>query len=81
MTSQAKSAAKDGVLGAVLLLGALWFWHSLVGNPLDDLALIRRAHVAPGFIVDTWDDAESGDEGGTVWSHGAMYTFRLPDRS
>ena len=79
MTSQAKKAAKTAFWGIVLLVGALWFWHALVGNPLDDLALIRRAHIAPGFIVDTWEDAESGDEGGTHWFHGALYTFRLPD--
>ncbi len=79
MTKDLKSAASSALWGVLLLLGASWFWHSLVGNPFDDLALIRRGYTTQGFIVDTWEDAESGDEGGTQWFHGAKYKFRLPD--
>jgi hypothetical protein len=79
MTKELKSTASSALWGFLLLLGAFWFWYSLVGNPFDDLALIRRGHTVQGFIVDTWEDAESGDEGGTQWLHRAIYKFRLPD--
>ncbi len=58
---------------------AIWFWTYLVGNPVHELLLILRGHTAPGFIVDTDQEAEMGDEGATQWVHSAKYTFRLPD--
>lgn len=68
------------VIFAVLwVLGVCWFWYQLMGNPLAELALIRRAHTAPGFIVDTWEDVEDAGEGGAQWFHAAVYTYRLPD--
>jgi len=67
------------VLGVAFTIGGILFWFSLVGNPLDELALIQRGKVAPGFIVDTWEEAESGDEGGTIWFSAAIYEYRLPD--
>jgi hypothetical protein len=78
-TNEYSDSVKTLIWGVIWILGACWFWYYLAGNPLDELALIRRAQVAPGFIVDTWEDAESGDEGGTHWSHGATYTYRIPD--
>lgn len=62
-----------------MVVVACWFWHYLVGNPFDELALIQRGQTVSGFIIDTWEDAESGDEGGTVWFHAAIYKYRLPD--
>ena len=62
-----------------LLAGAVWFWLALVGNPLRDLRLLRAAETVPGQVIEAWEDAEAGEEGGTVWFHGAVYTFRLPD--
>ena len=79
MTGQANPAVKTALWGVVLMLAGSWFWHSLVGNPLDDLALIRRGEVASALIVDTSEDAQSGDEGGTYWFHDATYSFSLPD--
>jgi len=79
MNKQIRSVFSSTIWGLVLCVGALWFWYSLVGNPLHDLALIRHGQTVPGFIVDTWEDAESGDEGGTQWMHGARYTYRVPD--
>jgi uncharacterized protein DUF3592 len=79
MTKELKSAASSALWSFLLLLGAFCFWHYLVGNPFDDLALIRRGHTVQGFIVDTWDEPQNGDEGGTQWLHGAIYKFRLPD--
>ena len=39
-------------LGLVLIAGCLWFWIYLLGNPIDELALIRRGVTAKGFITD-----------------------------
>jgi hypothetical protein len=40
--------------GILWILGAVWFWYYSFGNPLDELALIRRAQIAPGSTIDTW---------------------------
>lgn len=70
---------KTLLFGIAWVVGAYCFWLYLAGNPVDELALIRRAQVAPGFIVDTWEEPEDGDDGRTHWFHGATYTYRLPD--
>ncbi|MEQ8789891.1 MAG: DUF3592 domain-containing protein [Pirellulaceae bacterium] len=79
MKEELKSAGISAFWGVVFLLGAVWFWHYLVGNPFDEFALVTRGQTAPGFIVDTWEDVEYGDEGGTHWFHAAVYKYRLPD--
>ena len=79
MNKDLKSGASSTLWGIVALIVAFWFWHYLVGNPFDDLALIRRGHTVQGFIVATREDAESGDRGGTQWFHGAIYKYRLPN--
>lgn len=79
MNKDLKSGTISMLWGLVMLIGGFWFWHYLVGNPFDDLALIRRGHTVQGFIVNAWEDAESGDEGGTQWLHSAIYKYRLPD--
>ena len=66
-------------LGVLAMLAGGWFAYYLLGNPLDELALILRGRTAPGFLVDAWEEPEGGPEGGTLWSHGAAYTYRLPD--
>ncbi len=63
--------------GIICIIIGTWLWSSLAGSPLDELALIRNAHITKGFIVDTWEDVESGDRR-VQWYHGAEYTFRLP---
>lgn len=70
---------KSILWGLLLIIGACCFWYSIVGNPLNELALIRRGQIAPGHIVDTWEDVGEDDEGGDHWLHGATYTYRLPD--
>ena len=81
MKKELKRAARSGLWGVALLLGAFWFWLGLVGNPLDEFALICRGQTAQGFIIDTWEEAEggSGEDGGTQWFHGGIYTYRLSD--
>jgi len=54
---------KTVLLGLLLLTGGLWFWLYLLGNPLNELALIRRGVTAKGVITDV----------------GASYEFRLPN--
>ena len=78
---QLRDAVKTLAGGILLTVGAFWLWYFLIGLPLDDLALIQRGKVVPGFIVDTWEDVEveSRREGGTTWSSAAIYEYRLPD--
>lgn len=67
------------LIGISWIVGACWFWFSLVVNPVDELVLIRAAQVAPGQIVYTWEDVDTGDDGRVHWHQGATYTYRLPD--
>jgi len=76
---QIGDSVKTLLCGFLWILGVCWFWYYVAGNPLDELALIRRAQVAPGFIVDTWEDVEDGDRGQATWFHGATYTYHIPD--
>ena len=62
-----------------MVVVAWLFWYFFVGNPFDELALIQRGRTVSGFIVDTWENAESGDSGGTQWFHAVIYKYRLPD--
>ena len=43
---------KTVLLGLLLLTGGLWLWIYLLGNPINELALIRRGVTAKGFITD-----------------------------
>jgi hypothetical protein len=70
---------KTLLFGIAWIVGAFWFCFSIAGNPVDELALIRRAQVAPGLIVATWEEPSDGDDGGTHWFHEVTYTYRLPD--
>jgi hypothetical protein len=63
-------SVKTLIGGVVWILVACWFWHSLAGKPLHELALIQKGQTVAGFIVDTWEDAERRDIGGTQWTSG-----------
>jgi len=65
--------------GIVWTLVGCYCWYLLVGNPLHDLVLILNGRAIPGFIVDTWEDVDETDYGRTIWYHGAVYTYLLPD--
>ncbi len=56
---------KTVLLGLLLLTGGLWFCLYLLGNPMNELALIRRGVTAKGVIKDVADDSD--------------YEFRLPN--
>ena len=73
-----RDSIKTILWGVALILGACGFWYGLVDNPLNEFALIQRARLAHGFIIDTWEDVEDG-EGEDYWHHRAMYKYRLPD--
>lgn len=55
------------------------FWFSIFGNPLNDLALLRRAKTAQGEITSAEEDVGDGDLGQAIWTHRAEYAFKLPD--
>jgi uncharacterized protein DUF3592 len=69
---------KTILVGLLVMAGGFWFWYSLVGNPLYDLALIRHGVTAKGEIVEASEDVEDDDRGRAVWTHNARYRFTLP---
>jgi len=65
--------------GLLYMAGGFWFWHSIVGNPINELALIQRGATATAFITDTWEDSSDDDRGKAHFFHGFTYAFRLPN--
>jgi hypothetical protein len=65
--------------GLLWLVGAVWLWFSIAGSPVDDLRLMLYGKTTHGQIVDTWEDAEEGDDGQLHWSSAVVFTFTLPD--
>lgn len=65
--------------GLLFMAGGLLFWHSLVGNPFDDLALIRHGVTTAGIITAVHEDFGDDNHGKTVSFHSATYAFQLPD--
>src|SRR5688572_1220798 len=53
--------------------------HHIVGNPFDELALIRRAHVAVGSLADTFEYEREDERGRVYLSDVGVYTFRTLD--
>lgn len=79
MITKFKDQASSIVFGILVVVLAVLFWLYLVGNPIHEFALIQKGQTVTGSIVDTWEDAESGDRGGAQWTHAAIYTYQLPD--
>jgi hypothetical protein len=70
---------KEIIGGIIWIVVACLLFYSSLGNPLEELALIRNAKVAQGFIVDTLEDVEDGDDGSARWFYKIIYTYHLPD--
>lgn len=77
--AQKREALKVMACGLALTVAAIWFWLYLVGNPIHDLRLMLYGRTTPGHIIDAWEDVNDGSKGEAYWSHGAAYTYRLPD--
>jgi len=73
------NSAKTLCWGVVLLIGGCWFWCWEGGNPLHELALIRRAQIATGVLVDTYEHEQEDDRGHVYYSDVGIYSYRLPD--
>ncbi len=75
-----RGAIMTMIWGVIWIAFALWFWHSLAGNPFDELALIRRAKVAVGILSETYAclDGPDGRDGVTLYDRG-VYSFQTPD--
>lgn len=71
-------SAKTIGLGVVVIIVGYWFWHHEIGNPLNELALIRRARIATGFLAETYDYERESQSRMDVLDVG-IYTYQLPD--
>ncbi|MCJ7663518.1 MAG: DUF3592 domain-containing protein [Desulfobacterales bacterium] len=73
-------SAKTFFCGVVLIIGGCWFWyHEAGGNPLHELALIRRAQITTGSLVDTYEHEQEDYRGHVYYSDVGIYSYRLPD--
>ena len=67
--------------GLVWIVFAGSLTHYWIGNPIQDLALIRSAEIAQGTLVESFqeDDETRNDRGRLeAWTVG-VYRFRVPD--
>lgn len=74
-----KAALKRIAWGVLALALGLGLWESYVGNPYHDLLLAQYAQTVSGHVTDSWEEAGSGDEGGTQWFCNVTYEFQLHD--
>lgn len=70
---------KSILAGQILLVGAVAFWYSIVGNPFTDFAILQRGKTVSGHIINAWEDASDDDRGRTHFYHQLEYSYRLPD--
>lgn len=66
---------KGIVIGVICLTVAIWFWLSLVGNPFDELALIRKAETTHGTLVDSFDVESAGSNDRIAILDRGIYAF------
>jgi len=78
-TPQQREALKTLGWGVVWVVGAVAFWLNAAGNPINDLRLALSASIAQGHVVNSWEDAEDGDDGQLHWSHAVAYSVELPN--
>jgi hypothetical protein len=78
-TNKYSDSVKLLIWGVIWILGACWFWYHLVGNPLDELAIICRAQIATGTLVETNEHEEEDYRGRVYFSDVGVYTCLLRD--
>jgi hypothetical protein len=65
--------------GLLFMAGGFLLWHYLVGNPFNELALIRRGVTTTGSITNVQEVVdEVGPRGKLATLRYATYVFRLP---
>jgi len=67
------------VAGVAVAIGGIFFLLHLTGNPLDELALIRRAEIATGVFGEQFEDLVEGEAGRSGVLTVSVYTYRVPD--
>lgn len=71
------SLIKGIVIGVICLIIAIWFWLSQVGNPFDELALIRKAQTTYGVLVDSFDIESAGSNDRIAILDRGIYAFNV----
>lgn len=74
-----RESIKSILLGIVFIFVAILLWYHIVGNPLDELALIQGAKVTTGNLVDTYESESEDYRGRMSFSEVGIYAFRLSD--
>ncbi|SRR5258707_988545 len=69
-------SAKYIIGGLIAISIGVALWYKGLGNPFDDLALLRHAQVTHGQIIDISEDIESGDYGDDRTTSKATYIFQ-----
>lgn len=73
-------ALKTAAWGVVFMVGAVWLWSGIGNhNPIDDARLMFYGKTIQGQILDTLEDAEDAEGGGTNWYSSISYSFTLPN--
>lgn len=70
---------KTLIWGVIYILVAWWLCFSSIDNPFHELALIRRAHIVEGYLVDTHEDERADYRDNVYSSDIGVYKYQLPD--
>ena len=81
MTLKSRFLAQWKTITAVLVLFVIGsvFLYGGIANAWDDYKLMSKGQIVQGFITETWEDVEDSESGGSIWYHGAIYMYQLPD--
>ncbi len=74
-----RSVIKDFLVAGLALALGLLFWHSLVGDPLDELALIQRGQVAKCVLHESFEDEVENERGDVAVVDVGVYAFTTPE--
>lgn len=72
---------KGIVIGLICMIVALWFMWEMVGNPFDELALIRKAETTNCTLIDSYIDETEGYRGKVFFADVGIYSFFVSDGS
>lgn len=70
---------KGIIIGVLLMVGVCWFWWHLTGDIFHELALILRAKITGGSLIDTCEWEEEDSRGRVYYSDVGVYAYIIPD--
>jgi hypothetical protein len=72
-------AFKTLLYGIISFFVGLWFCHWMIGDPISSLLLLNYSKISDGYIIDSWEDSDS-DDNGVKYTYGITYIYEINGR-